>query len=698
MLENAKPIWTGSTRVNHYIEAKQSFCVTHPAQARLLLCAETEYEAHLNGSFVGSGQYRSFRGTMAYDEYDVTQLLREGENVLTVTAYSEGENAQTYEADTPLLRFALMWGTQTVLSGEETLVREHPRYESGRIEKNSPQLGYTYHYDASAPETPWEKAHVVPYVGICVPRPVEKCVLGPAVTGRWLAQGTLLRRGEGTPAQMIYTDGLFLEKPGAEREPGLLPCDADGRFFLVDLGRQYAGLLSMELDAPAGTVVDIGWGEHIEDLRVRTAVGNRNFACRYVCREGRQRFLGCFRRLGGRYLQVHVTNMTGDVRFYHIGIRPQDYPLARETALHCGNRLLDRLSEVSAHTLKLCMHEHYEDCPWREQALYAFDSYMQMLCGYYLFGEYDFARESLRLLADSQRPDGMIRMCAPTGIPQTIPSFSLTWILSLERYVLYSGDLAFGREMLPKAERVLCAFPMEGDLIRNAPDRKQNWNFYEWTEGLDGEPGAEVDAPINCFYIMAAEAYGRLCGYLGAEEKPVYHAPERMRRAIYGTFFDQQRGVFRSVVGDARIHELTQALAICAGVTRDRSILKKEGLIPATLSTLFFKYEALLSDEHADRDAVLDEMLTIWGKMLLTGTDTLWEVTEGAAAFEDAGSLCHGWSAVPVYFLYRYYLGYAPTSPGFREYRLEPQRSRHYHELRTTLFRPGAAEPVEISF
>lgn len=37
------------------------------------------------------------------------------------------------------------------------------------------------------------------------------------------------------------------------------------------------------------------------------------------------------------------------------------------------------------------MHEHYEDYPWREQALYAFDSRNQALYGYYAFGNYDFA-------------------------------------------------------------------------------------------------------------------------------------------------------------------------------------------------------------------------------------------------------------------------------------------------------------------
>ena len=40
--------------------------------------------------------------------------------------------------------------------------------------------------------------------------------------------------------------------------------------------------------------------------------------------------------------------------------------------------------------------------------------------------------------------------------------------------------------------------------------------------------------------------------------------------------------------------------------------------------------------------------------MLLTGTDTFWETEEGASAFGYAGSLCHGWSAVPVYLFGKY--------------------------------------------
>ena len=36
--------------------------------------------------------------------------------------------------------------------------------------------------------------------------------------------------------------------------------------------------------------------------------------------------------------------------------------------------------------------------------------------------------------------------------------------------------------------------------------------------------------------------------------------------------------------------------------------------------------------------------------MVDSNTGTVWETIEGASAFNNAGSLCHGWSAIPIYY------------------------------------------------
>ena len=43
------------------------------------------------------------------------------------------------------------------------------------------------------------------------------------------------------------------------------------------------------------------------------------------------------------------------------------------------------------------------------------------------------------------------RLCALAKVPVNIPSFSLAFIVALEEYCRYSGDLAFGEEMLETA-------------------------------------------------------------------------------------------------------------------------------------------------------------------------------------------------------------------------------------------------------
>jgi hypothetical protein len=50
--------------------------------------------------------------------------------------------------------------------------------------------------------------------------------------------------------------------------------------------------------------------------------------------------------------------------------------------------------------------------------------------------------------------------------------------------------------------------------------------------------------------------------------------------------------------------------------------------------------------------------------MLKSTGDTLWETIDGAQAFDDAGSLCHGWSALPLYFFQRYILGVKVSARG----------------------------------
>ena len=64
---------------------------------------------------------------------------------------------------------------------------------------------------------------------------------------------------------------------------------------------------------------------------------------------------------------------------------------------------------------------------------------------------------------------------------------------------------------------------------------------------------------------------------------------------------------------------------------------------------LCFKYDALLKvDAEKYKDYILGNIRQKYKRMLDAGATTFWE-TE-VANTSPAGSLCHGWSALPVYY------------------------------------------------
>jgi hypothetical protein len=476
-----------------------------------------------------------------------------------------------------------------------------------------------------------------------------------------------------------------------------------GVYLLLDLGREECGVLELEIEGEHGVLVDIAYGEHLDDLRVRAEVWGKHFAIRYKCCEGRQTFTHYLKRWAGRYLQLHISGVTEKFVLHYAGLRAVEYPVEAKGEFHCPDRLHQQIEKVAVRTLHLCMHEHYEDTPWREQALYAMDARNQALCGYYCFGEYDFPRASFQLFVEGLKEDGFLEICAPAENQITIPSFSFLWVVELDEHLLYSGRIDQAQASFPAVRQMMDTHisNMQNDLLKT-PVLPRYWNFYDWSPGMHNWnanlPGNSVhenisyDAPFNLFFVMALDAAVRLAKYCGHLEAAEYYSStaSRVRRAIHERFWNPMESAYRTYdrqKGEDHYAELTQALALCTEVcpaplaARLRSRLSKRdnGFVPVTLSYSLFKFQALLDEPELYGQMVFDSIADDWGHMLFNGATSFWETKEGANAFERAGSLCHGWSAIPVYFYYAYILGIKPVEPGFKVFSADPVQSVFYH-------------------
>ena len=720
----ARWIWCAeAAEVNAYVSFTQTFTAKQGIPARLRISADSQYFVRINDMTVGTGQYADYPDYKVFDEYDVSGLLLEGRNTIKVIGYCTVTESSVYRAGTPGILYEIeQAGMSVAYSRAGIPCSPHPRYRSGAIENITGQLGYTFDYDENGQPVPETPAVRVNGSYALHPRPVQRPNLLPRKTGTLRACGVWHDTVEGTPAVRMQRAPLAARHVWAMtglRENPVFPSKdgvlfryegGDGIYMLIDLGKETSGLLEIELETETGCEVLIGWGEHTDDLRLRTAVGGRNFAGRYVTKAGRRRFTHMFKRLGLRYVELFVR--AHSVKLYYAGVWEMRYPVSTVPYFRTADRLHTRIYDVCRETLIQCMHEHYEDCPWREQALYAMDSRNQMLCGYYAFGEYDMPRESIRLLAMGMREDNLLELCAPARVSVTIPSFAAMFIVQLQEYMLFSGDAAFCREMLPTALRIadnFLALRNKDGLIPMWEGRPPYWNFYEWSDGMDGNmtqtPAGDaaevrVDAPMNCFAVLAFDRLASLLDMLGQDGSRYIAAADELRTRIHERFWNEKDGYYYSFAnGKTRWHgaQLTQALAVCANVCPENLLdrvlprLTDDTLVPVTLSYSIFQFDALMKRPERYSRWVFDHVAEVWGDMLCQNATTFWETIKGGWDFAHAGSLCHGWSAVPIYLYYAYAMGIRPSASGFVVDKLSPVASGLY-ELGAKILLPDGTE------
>ncbi len=676
-LENALPIWhPEAPRKNQVLEFRSHFAVVSPALCRIFLHAETTYALYINETLAAALSFPDYEGDWTYDTIPLEEYVTRGTNTMRLLVYYQGEDSFTVRDHAPCVLFSIMEGDDELLVSDSGVpVRLDTRYAED-VPTLTPQLSYSFAYDDTAPLPPFMPAAVQPITGNRMPRPISRLVLDPPVRSFAVLHGSCAddpALQSKDPATRMQNAFRALQRPDpVPSMPSAEGMILSGNDLIVDLEKEYAGFLMLDIELEEPTELLLGWGEHLDDGHVRTLIGNRHFAASLRFDKGRTSFVYPFKRAACRYLELQLSAVQG--RIHYLGIIPTRYPIEKVYSLQLHDGLHEAIYYTSLRTLLLCMHEHYEDCPWREQALYTMDSRNQMLAGYYAFEEYPFARASLELIAKSLREDHYLELISPGSASITIPAFTAIFPVQAFEYLYYSEDISFGYRLLPVCREITDAFisRIDSNGLVPTPRDEKYWNFYEWQTGLDGHSGIDslYDAPFNAFIALSLRAMAGMETALGDSKRAgrLHEILDKMGRAYHQAFFDETGGCYHSYTGAAgRFHrcELTQALSLLSGfVPADKQAIVRDKLArahetdpafyPITLSHSIFKYEALLQDPDRYAPLVFQTIAEDYGYMLRQGATTFWETIDGADAFGKAGSLCHGWSAVPAYLYLKY--------------------------------------------
>lgn len=633
ILQKAKWIWCHDNPMpDEYGEFVDHFTY-ESGEVVLQISADSNYAVYINGELASWGQYADFPYDKVYDEVDVTAFCKEGENRLAIIVWYYGtKESFTYYPGKAGLLYALSCGEELLcMSGIHTLARKSLAYQNQRQKYITVMIGFGYGYDMRK-EDEWLTGGLVGFK--------------PAT----IVEQTL-------PLRKRPCDKLHLRPEVCAKECKRIS-DTD---VIFDLGSEQVGLLSFVIDSSCEQEITVAFGEHLVDGCVRKEIEMRDFSVSIWLKQGENAFFNPFRRFGCRYLEV-FSEKSLDIK--KMAIAPTVYEL-QEKSRPVLSQLQEKIYDMCIETLHLCMHEHYEDCPWREQSLYAMDSRNQMLCGYYAFGEYTFPKANLQLIAKDNREDGLLSICYPMKVDLVIPSFALHYITACREYLQYSGDKEFLKSIYSKLVSIIETFTnrMKDGVLLPFPG-VNNWNFYEWRDGLDGGgPYCETydcDTPellLNTLLSYALQNIAVIANVLEIENTYKKQA-EQLNARIYELFYDKEKKICYDTVKHETKSQLGNALAILCGAVEGKEarvlcnlLQSDEEMTPISLSMICFKYDAwLMIDKEHFAPIILKDIERLYIPMIEFGSTTVWETEDGESDFDNAGSLCHGWSALPIYY------------------------------------------------
>lgn len=465
------------------------FPVSGAGRARLYITACGLYEARLNGSRVGdfvlAPGHTDYRKKMQYQTYDVTALLKEGENRLEVRL-ADG----WYRGSCGAWGLLNQYGTQTKL-----LAQLEYADESGNI-----------HTICSDDSWAWSNDGPIRFAD-------NKD--GEVVDGRMLPSYSGKVRETSCPVVPSASNNV----PVTEHErfrPQVI--HTPGGKTVLDFGQNIAGYVEFSLKAKAGQRVKLQFGEMLDKDGEFT---QRNIQCvnkkrttplqqvEYICREGRNDYKTAFAIFGFRYVLAEGDFPMEQAEFIAIAVYSD---MERTGWFESSDPLLNRLFDC---TLWSARNNHADlptDCPTRERHGWTGDAQIFCTTACYLFDYAAMARKYQRDLTDAQHKNGCFPQIVPGGgvdgymrpmdgsagwsdagvfIPFDIARMYGDWSILEENYGAMCRYARYKAGTLGK--RYLTALPT--GLSRK--DRKKICNYGqsygEWAEPADVHPFRTAD-------------------------------------------------------------------------------------------------------------------------------------------------------------------------------------------------------------
>jgi len=558
---SAKPVWPKGreTEKNLFVGFRAVFKTNVPGRFTLRATGATDYRAFVNGEFLGHGPARGPHGYFRVDEWDITDRLRPGENVIAFEVAGYNVNSYALLDQPSFLEAEVVGGDGRVVASTggkgapfaATLLSQRVQ----KVQRYSFQRPFSEVYRLTPDCDAWRKDPSAKIAALKLDVLPDRKLLP-----RGVAYPEYVRR---QPAWVVARGevkaGIKVEHPWKDRSltaigpklggypeaeletiPSLelqgvanstnLPLNQSwaggplsfqsNSWAILDLGCNLTGFPGATVTCHSPTRLFLTFDEVLSGGDVDfKRLGCVNIVA-FDLQPGTYE-LESFEPYTMRYLKLLVLAGDCDIRSPYL----REFAGAGVDQAHfaASDERLNRLFAAGRETFRQNALDIFMDCPSRERAGWLCDSYFTArvakdLCGdtrieHIVFENFLLPERFAHL------PDGMLPMCYPADHNDGvfIPNWALWFVLQLDEYLARSGDRATVDALRPRVLRLLDYFKKfrnEDGLL----EKLDGWVFVEWSDS--NRFVQDVNYPSNMLYARALEAAGKL-----------YDMPELVRQA-----------------------------------------------------------------------------------------------------------------------------------------------------------------------
>ena len=722
-LENSNWIWIPSwsdadKKIPRTVLFRKNIKLTEiPQKAELEISADTRYKLYINNDLVEVGPSKGDKSIWFKDHLDITRHLKKGTNILAVIVLRYPENPMDgnhgmFRTATPGL---YVKGKITTADAQEisldadaswkckinknvSFVREEERFAPLIVHENTSGNAEIFGWKTSEyDDSKWESAK--PYINVEIHQ---------AVSPGNLQERTIpymYRKDHRFTDIMAVSKSVHSQEKWQEFIEGKtaleIPSDTE-EIVEISAGEEMTGYISLVLSVGKSADITLTYAEayvqeehvgpdHVALKKDRLDQKNGhlegyqdNYHVAGLGTQDEPEIYEPFWFRTFRFVQLHIKTGAEPLTLQHFDYQETGYPLEVSTSVKTSDESLSDIWEISERTLRRCMHETYEDCPYYEQLQYVMDSRTQILYTYSVSADDRLARKCIDDLARAQRYDGLLNCSYPNCNPNIIPGFSIYYILMIYDHMMYFGDRKLVEKYMPTVERILQFFEEHlsekgyvgktGGLIME----EAFWSFIDWAQEWNptsGMPPAGLKGPIpmeSLLYIYGLQHAAKLAEYLGRKDE----ASQFTERAVKAqnavrTYCVNTDGMVQDGPGVEEYSQHCQVFA-CLTDTIDtdqarvnilRTIEEKDHFAQCTVAMRFYLFRAL---EKTDLYAYTDQYWEAWRTMIKNHCTTCVE-SEAYARSE-----CHAWGSLALYELPGTILGVRPAAPGYEKIEIRP--------------------------